>query len=53
MVEPDASELSQWREIVSSSHRQLAREGVFDATLLERMERLLKDYREGRAVTSP
>jgi TRAP-type C4-dicarboxylate transport system substrate-binding protein len=53
MVEPDAAEMSQWREIVRRSHRQLAREGVFDATLLERMERLLKDYREGRAVTSP
>ena len=53
MVEPDPAEMSQWRGIVSRSHRQLAREGVFDSTLLERMERLLKDYREGRAVTSP
>jgi len=53
MVEPDAAEMSQWREIVRRSHRQLAREGVFDATLLERMERLLEDYRAGRVVTSP
>jgi len=53
MVEPDPAEMSQWREIVSRSHRQLAREGVFDATLLGRVEQLLEDYREGRAVTSP
>ena len=53
MVEPNAAEVSQWRGIVSRSHQQLGREGVFDATLLDRMESLLAEYREGQVVMQP
>jgi TRAP-type C4-dicarboxylate transport system substrate-binding protein len=53
MVEPDATEVSQWRAIVSSSHQQLARDGVFDAAVLERMQSLLESYRDGRVVRQP
>lgn len=50
MVEPDASEVSQWRGIVSRSHQQLARDGVFDPGLLEQVQALLESYRESGAV---
>jgi TRAP-type C4-dicarboxylate transport system substrate-binding protein len=53
MVEPNAAEVSQWREIVNRSHRELAREGVFDAALLDRMQTLLDDYRKGRGAMQP
>ena len=51
MVEPDATEVSHWRGIVSRSHQELAREAVFDATLLEQMQTLLDAYRKSVAVT--
>jgi len=50
MVQPEPAEVLQWREIVNRSHQQLAREGVFDPALMERMQTLLDDYREGRVV---
>jgi len=53
MVEPNAAEVSQWREIVNRSHRELAGEGVFDAALLDRMQTLLDDYRKGRGAMQP
>jgi TRAP-type C4-dicarboxylate transport system substrate-binding protein len=53
MVEPDAAEVTQWRSIVSRSHQQLSREGVFDATLLQRLQNLLDTYRNGRVVRQP
>ena len=53
MVEPNAAEVAQWRGIVSRSHRQLASEGVFDLVLLERVQRLLDDYRQGKIVMVP
>ena len=53
MVEPNAAEVAQWRGIVSRSHRQLAGEGVFDLALLERLQRLLDDYRQGKIVMVP
>jgi TRAP-type C4-dicarboxylate transport system substrate-binding protein len=53
MVEPDAAEVNQWRGIVNRSHEQLAREGVFDAAVLERMQNLLNSYREGQVVLLP
>jgi TRAP-type C4-dicarboxylate transport system substrate-binding protein len=53
MVEPDAAEVAHWRGIVSDSHQQLAREGVFDAALLQRLQSLLDDYRGGRVETQP
>jgi len=49
MVEPNADEVAQWREIVIRSHRQLASEGVFDPALLERMQELIDTYRKGQA----
>jgi len=45
LVEPDPSEVAQWRRIVNQSHRQLGEEGVFDLPLLDRIEALLEDYR--------
>ena len=53
VVEPDADEVAQWRDIVSRSHRQLASDGVFHAGLLERMESLLEGYRKGQVLTPP
>jgi len=53
MVQTAPSEVAQWREIVNRSHQQLARDGVFDQALLERMQALLDDYREGRVVMQP
>ena len=53
MVQPTPAEVVQWREIVSRSHQQLARDGVFDITLLQRMQTLLDDYREGQVVMQP
>jgi len=53
LVEPDAAEVAHWRGIVSDSHQQLAREGVFDAALLQRLQSLLDDYRGGRVETQP
>ena len=52
MVSPDRSEVVEWREIVSSSHRRLAADGVFDPALLERMQSLITDYRNGRIAAS-
>jgi len=53
MVQPAPAEVLQWREIVNRSHQQLAQDGVFDPALLERMQTLLDDYREGRVVMQP
>lgn len=53
MVEPAQAEVSQWREIVGRSHQQMARDGVFDPVLLQRMRTLLDGYREGRTVSQP
>ena len=52
MVTPDRSEVVEWREIVSDSHRRLAAEGTFDPELLERMQTLITDYRNGRIAAS-
>ena len=50
MVQPETSELGQWRSIVTASHRRLAEEGTFDVVLLDRMEGLIGDYRNGSAA---
>jgi TRAP-type C4-dicarboxylate transport system substrate-binding protein len=52
LVEPDAAEAAQWREIVNRSHRELAADGLFDASLLERMQALIGEFR-GRAAARP
>jgi TRAP-type C4-dicarboxylate transport system substrate-binding protein len=52
MVSPDRSEVAEWREIVSESHRRLAAEGTFDPELLERMQNLVIYYRNGRIAAS-
>ena len=52
LVAPDSSEVSQWRTIVNASHQELATEGTFDVTLLDRMQGLIRDYRNGLAVGS-
>jgi len=49
LVPTDSDEVSQWREIVTESHRKLAGEGVFDIALLEQMQGLLDDYRAGQS----
>jgi TRAP-type C4-dicarboxylate transport system substrate-binding protein len=53
MVHTAPAEVAQWREIVARSHQRLGQEGVFDPALFERMQTLLDDYREGRAVMQP
>jgi len=52
MVMPDTSEVSEWRSIVNTSHRQQAGEGTFDIELLNRMQGLVQTYRSGAAVGS-
>ncbi|NNJ64147.1 MAG: TRAP transporter substrate-binding protein DctP [Xanthomonadales bacterium] len=50
MVEPQATEIAEWRDIVLQSHRDLARNGVFDSGLLDRIDSLITDYRNGGAT---
>jgi TRAP-type C4-dicarboxylate transport system substrate-binding protein len=50
MVEPQAREISEWRDIVLQSHRDLARNGVFDPGLLDRVDSLIGDYRNSGAT---
>ena len=52
MVSPDRTEVAEWREIVNESHRRLASGGTFDPELLERMQSLITDYRNGRIAAS-
>ena len=47
---PDASEVRHWRGIVNQSHRKLALDGVFDIQLLDQMQELLDEYREGQGA---
>ncbi len=53
MVVPDAADVSQWRGIVDASNRSLAMEGAFDPALLDRMQSLIREYRESAAAASP
>jgi TRAP-type C4-dicarboxylate transport system substrate-binding protein len=46
IVEPDAEQVPQWREAVAAANRDLARQGVFSAALLEEVEGLLNEYRQ-------
>ena len=50
MVEPRVEEIAQWRGIVTRSHEQLGREGVYDGELLNRIQRLIDDYRADPGV---
>jgi TRAP-type C4-dicarboxylate transport system substrate-binding protein len=52
VVEPDTSEVNEWRAIVNKSHRELANKGTFDAALLDQMQALIKTYRNGADVAS-
>jgi TRAP-type C4-dicarboxylate transport system substrate-binding protein len=52
LMPTDASEVSQWRGIVTESHRKLAADGVFDPLLLDQMQSLLDDYRAGRVTAA-
>jgi TRAP-type C4-dicarboxylate transport system substrate-binding protein len=52
VVEPDTSEVNEWRAIVSKSHRELANKGTFDVALLDQMQALIKTYRNGADVAS-
>jgi len=45
LASPDVSEVDEWRRIVNKSHHKLASNGVFDITLLDRMQNLLDEYR--------
>ena len=47
LVKPDESEVRSWRQIVIRSHRQQAREDVFDEALLDELQDLLNEYRSG------
>jgi TRAP-type C4-dicarboxylate transport system substrate-binding protein len=53
MVTPDTSNISQWRTIVYQSHQQLAQNGTFDAELLNRLQTLVEEYRNGSATAAP
>jgi len=46
LVEPDPAQVAEWRAIVRQSNLKLAREGVFDLALLERVNALLETYRQ-------
>ena len=52
MVSPNAMEVSEWRTIVSDSHRQMAIDGTFDIELLDRVEELIDDYRGDAAAVA-
>jgi len=47
LVSPDAGEVAGWRKIVEASHRKLAADGTFDIQVMDRMYRLIEDYRSG------
>lgn len=49
-VEPDAGQVSQWREQVIASHVEEAERGAIDVDLLERMRGLIKDYRDAQGA---
>ena len=52
LIEPDTSELDQWRGIVNASHRRLAEDGTFDVNLLDQMQGLIQEFRNGLAVAA-
>jgi len=52
LVEPQADEVAHWRKIVNQSHEQLGEKGVYDLDLLQRIQRLLEDYRAGQGVAT-
>lgn len=49
---PDAGEVEEWRRIVSESHHKLARDGVFDIAILDRMDELLGEFRATKTVAT-
>jgi len=51
MISANPTEVEQWQEIVSKSHRNLAGQGVFDIELLDRMQGLIEDFRNGQAAS--
>jgi TRAP-type C4-dicarboxylate transport system substrate-binding protein len=44
-IRPDPVEVAGWREVVRESNRKLARDGVFDPVLYDRIQELLAQYR--------
>ena len=52
MVSPNAMEVSEWRTIVSDSHRKMANDGTFDIELLDRVQELIADYRSDTAAVA-
>jgi TRAP-type C4-dicarboxylate transport system substrate-binding protein len=57
LVKPEQAEVQSWREIVTHSHREQAQARVFDLALLDQLQGLLDDYRNGKerlkAVNQP
>jgi TRAP-type C4-dicarboxylate transport system substrate-binding protein len=53
LAEPQADEVAHWRDIVTESHENLARQGVFDADLLHRIEQSLAEYRATHGTSGP
>lgn len=47
-VKPEPTEVQTWRDIVTRSHREQAESGVFDVALLDELQGLLDDYRNGK-----
>ena len=52
-VSPDLTNIEQWRAIVFRSHVQMAQDGAFDMALLDQMQALIKEFRNGTADTAP
>lgn len=47
-VTPDQGQVPVWRDVVRASNRELAREGVIDAALLDEIECYIDAYRTGK-----
>jgi len=47
MVEPEASDIPQWREKVTESNRMLADQGILSAGIMDEMLGHITTYRSG------
>jgi len=45
-----SKEIDQWRELLGARNRELAEEGLYPVELLDRMERLLTAFRDGKTA---
>lgn len=45
--EPSAEEIAEWNSLADRANREMVEDGLISAELLDRMETLLEDYRDG------